>query len=346
MVFTARPLLRATARPMRGLSHQPRHAQQALFSSTRTQQKLPGGTPGETADPTEQKTPLGPYYESMLVDPQPLPKTKPEQPPASSPNAPSKKGDKASATPSKKTSTEAGRLPTDPDPVPAPSSPTQLPPLSATASPAAAAAASNVSSTPSFASSSSSPITFGTKLGGPANEGARAERLRALRLSQGSLIAGIRVPPRPDEPDNCCMSGCVNCVWDRYRDDMEEWAAMSLRAEAALQAQRSQGSSIELGKVSAVKGMPSVRRAGGPEVTAATSADAASMDDDGGGSDTNWVDPLAAVKTAAGGDAKIAKNFWDDELYKNVPIGIREFMKQEKRLKEKHARKKDPAAAR
>lgn len=121
---------------------------------------------------------------------------------------------------------------------------------------------------------------------------------------------------------------------------------MSLRAEAALQAQRSQGSSIELGKVSAVKGMPSVRRAGGPEVTAATSADAASMDDDGGGSDTNWVDPLAAVKTAAGGDAKIAKNFWDDELYKNVPIGIREFMKQEKRLKEKHARKKDPAAAR
>lgn len=141
------------------------------------------------------------------------------------------------------------------------------------------------------------------------------------------------------------MSGCVNCVWDRYRDDMEEWAALSLQAEAALQAQRSQGSPEELGKVSAVKGMPSVRRAGGAEVAAAAASNAVSMDDDGGGSDTNWVDPLAAVKTAAGGDAKIAKDFWDDELYKNVPVGIREFMKQEKRLKEKHARERDPAVA-
>ncbi|KAH7040833.1 oxidoreductase-like protein [Microdochium trichocladiopsis] len=332
MAFTARPILRAAARPVRGL-HQARHAQQGFFSTTTSQQKLPGGTPGETKDPSEQKTPLGPYYESMLIDPQPIPKTKPEAPPASSPNAPrststssSSATGKAKADASKKTTTEAGRLPTDPDPVPAPPSPIQ-PPLSASAPPAASSSSSSTTaaSEPSLSSKPSSPITFGTKLGGPANEAARAERLKALRLSQGTLIAGIRVPPRPDEPDNCCMSGCVNCVWDRYRDDMEEWAAISMRAEAALQAQRSQGAPSELGKVSAVKGMPSVSRVG----------EAVSMDDDGGGSDTNWVDPLAGAKA---GDSKLAKDFWDDELYKNVPVGIREFMKQEKRLKEKHAR--------
>ena len=53
------------------------------------------------------------------------------------------------------------------------------------------------------------------------------------------------------------------------------------------------------------------------------------MDDDGGGSAGNWVPDSKG---------KAGKEFWDDELYKNVPVGIREFMKQEKRLKEKHMR--------
>jgi len=54
------------------------------------------------------------------------------------------------------------------------------------------------------------------------------------------------------------------------------------------------------------------------------------MDDDGGGSEANWdaVEP----------SSKIAKDLWDDELYRNLPVGIREFMKQEKRLKLKHER--------
>lgn len=50
-----------------------------------------------------------------------------------------------------------------------------------------------------------------------------------------------------------------------------------------------------------------------------------SMDDDGGENEGLWgkgldTDPMG------------------DELFKNIPVGIREFMKQEKRLKEKHAR--------
>ena len=50
-----------------------------------------------------------------------------------------------------------------------------------------------------------------------------------------------------------------------------------------------------------------------------------SMDDDGGGSESNWGTGLET-------------EFTSEDLFKGVPVGIREFMKQEKRLKEKHAR--------
>src|SRR5215469_9225660 len=56
-------------------------------------------------------------------------------------------------------------------------------------------------------------IVFGSRLAGPAERRAELER-------KSVNVAGIMVPPRPEEPDNCCMSGCVNCVWDRYRDEM------------------------------------------------------------------------------------------------------------------------------
>ncbi|QLQ81520.1 hypothetical protein HG537_0F02810 [Torulaspora globosa] len=37
------------------------------------------------------------------------------------------------------------------------------------------------------------------------------------------LIAGVNVPAKPVEPDNCCMSGCANCVWEVFNDDIREW---------------------------------------------------------------------------------------------------------------------------
>ena len=46
---------------------------------------------------------------------------------------------------------------------------------------------------------------------------------------------------------------------------------------------------------------------------------AGSMDDDGGGSETNWTSG-------------------QEDLLRGIPVGIREFMRTEKRLKEKHAR--------
>ena len=123
------------------------------------------------------------------------------------------------------------------------------------------------------------------------------------------MIAGVVVPPKPDEPDNCCMSGCVNCVWDAFRDDLEEWAAATKQAEA----------NMHRGK-----GKESPNRQDG-EWKLKVGDTMTSMDDDGGGSEGLWGSGLDKDSTS-------------DDLFKDVPVGIREFMKQEKRLKERHAK--------
>lgn len=146
-------------------------------------------------------------------------------------------------------------------------------------------------------------IIFGSKLAGPT---ARMEKIKA----ESRNISGVMVPPKPEEPENCCMSGCVNCVWDLYRDDMEEWAEKSALARAAIQAKREIGKGT--GTMVAGSNQPSHV--------------AVSMDDDGGGSETNWaLEPGKA-------------NLFDD-----IPVGIREFMRTEKKLKQIHQR--DQAAA-
>lgn len=144
-------------------------------------------------------------------------------------------------------------------------------------------------------------IVFGSKLAGPIQ--------RKQRIAEASkVVAGVVVPPRPEEPDNCCMSGCVNCVWDQFRDDLEDWAAKSAEARAALEKQRA----TRPGKAAKVKGHGS------------SIPEAMSMDDDGGGSETNWDVDLGTAGASA------------EDYFKNIPVGIREFMKTEKRLKELH----------
>jgi len=48
------------------------------------------------------------------------------------------------------------------------------------------------------------------------------------------------------------------------------------------------------------------------------------MDDDGGGSEANW-----AAQFADAGKSQ-------EELMKDIPVGIREFMRTEKMLKKRH----------
>ncbi|GCE98308.1 hypothetical protein ZYGM_004365 [Zygosaccharomyces mellis] len=49
--------------------------------------------------------------------------------------------------------------------------------------------------------------------------------------SETKVIGGVEVPSKPVEPDNCCMSGCINCVWELFNDDIREWRRK--RKEAA-----------------------------------------------------------------------------------------------------------------
>lgn len=67
---------------------------------------------------------------------------------------------------------------------------------------------------------------FGGRIKGEARQSSSR-----MNVGTSRMIAGVEVPDRPKEPDNCCMSGCINCVWEMYNDDVKEWNAK--RKEAA-----------------------------------------------------------------------------------------------------------------
>ncbi|KAK2739265.1 hypothetical protein FQN57_006600 [Myotisia sp. PD_48] len=159
-------------------------------------------------------------------------------------------------------------------------------------------------------------IVFGTRLAGPGYSSTRYNPTTSPPDSTWHSVNGVPIPPRPEEPDNCCMSGCVHCVWDDYRDDVEAWAARVIEAK-----KREPASSVaKAGKKAPVRQKEDMRVQPRKEVQSAS----LSMDDDGGGSETSWAGDMSA-------DA--------DELFAGIPVGIREFMKTEKKLKEQRRRR-------
>ncbi|KAI1129931.1 oxidoreductase-like protein [Nemania abortiva] len=280
-----RPLMRV-ARLQSALSRTPQI--QRAFAS-KGSGVLPGGTPGESS---EQAMPIGPYYEAILTKPQPIPETKPEAPPTSSPKSPRSTTKKAAAAAAAEKKSKETSSPSSSGTTTSTTSTTNLLASTTTTVPP------ELSAEPATAQDKAR-IIFGSRLAGPME---RADRLQSIR-DRSTLVAGVLVPPRPDEPDNCCMSGCVDCVWDRYRDELEAWAAAAARAEEAERAQH---------------------------VTETTSA----VDDTSGLSKEE--SSRRTEEMAKTDRPKIAKDLWDDDLYTNVPVGIREFMKHEKKLKKKH----------
>jgi hypothetical protein len=151
-------------------------------------------------------------------------------------------------------------------------------------------------------------VVFGSRLAGP---------MRRAEIEKKSInVAGILVPPRPDEPDNCCMSGCVNCVWEQYREDLEEWASRSAEARERVLAQRANTRGPATGSMLAEPDMPSHV--------------ATSMDDDGGGSEANWEHGM---------EFKGGKG----DIFGDIPVGIREFMKTDKKLRDRHRQEQTTA---
>ena len=121
-------------------------------------------------------------------------------------------------------------------------------------------------------------------------------------------INGVPIPPRPGEPENCCMSGCVHCVWDDYRDDVEKWAHRLKEAQAKAPVPS------EARTTKAYMPRPEVANASG------------SMDDDGGGSEALW--------TTSSPESS------EDALFAEIPVGIREFMATEKRIRDRKKSRK------
>lgn len=339
-IFNPRPLRSfvATARPARAYATLP----------------TKNSTPSPPLEPsTTQAMPIGAFYEAILNRKQPIPDVKPEEPattvkeklaksePEAEAKEPAKRGRKPKTISPTPTKTDPAATAT------ASTAPTASPAATAKATAKEAANAAKASSVSSPSSDSSSPgpapapsstttstqekakVIFGTPLAGPVK---RAQRLAQIR-SQSQVIAGIVVPPKPEEPDNCCMSGCVNCVWDLFRDEMEAWALANAEAQKKLTEQN--GSSFAKGQGASSTSASSITLQRGQSRPSAEKNQSMSMDDDGGGSDTNWTNMGGETGQSSG---QINIGFSEEELYKNVPVGIREFMKQEKRLKEKRMR--------
>lgn len=111
------------------------------------------------------------------------------------------------------------------------------------------------------------------------------------------------------------MSGCVNCVWDDYRDEVEAWAARVQEAQKR-QSEGDTWSEKAKEKRAGQGSRKDIRQQPRSEVDSAST----SMDDDGGPSPTTWGTGLTVD---------------DDDLFADIPVGIREFMRTEKRLKER-----------
>ena len=101
------------------------------------------------------------------------------------------------------------------------------------------------------------------------------------------------------------MSGCVHCVWDLYREEMEEWAERQRRRENAMGAL-----------------VGTMRDKGVGE------AGTKGQDNEGRVGDLDGM-----------GDGYDGMDVSNEGLFESIPIGIREFMNTEKRLRERKERK-------
>ena len=125
-------------------------------------------------------------------------------------------------------------------------------------------------------------------------------------------IAGVIVPEKPMEPDNCCMSGCINCVWELYNDDVKEWNLQRKKAADTL---------VKKGGRWPEDFYPPVLRLKKENL------------------------PLSLVERREKGGIKEGKMLEEEESWGNVPVAIRVFAEMEKKMKAKKAAETRDAGA-
>ena len=101
------------------------------------------------------------------------------------------------------------------------------------------------------------------------------------------------------------MSGCVHCVWDVYREEVEEWAGKRRERERQMEG---------LVEARGGGGLLGGRKRG---IGESSEREGAVGDLDGMGGGFEGVD------------------LREEGLFEGVPVGIREFMAMEKRLRER-----------
>lgn len=133
------------------------------------------------------------------------------------------------------------------------------------------------------------------------------------RITRGQprKIAGIVVPDKPPEPDNCCMSGCINCVWELFRDDLKDWNLQRRLAAEKLH---------EKGGRWPEDFYPPIRHL----------------------ADENL--PLSLAKNASKARERTSGKTDESEAWGNVPVSIRAFAEFEKKVNKRRAAKKAAAA--
>ncbi|CAK9440987.1 uncharacterized protein LODBEIA_P48560 [Lodderomyces beijingensis] len=150
-------------------------------------------------------------------------------------------------------------------------------------------------------------VVFGGRIKGE-------DRQSSSRVERGEsrVIAGVTVPSRPPEPDNCCMSGCINCVWELFEEDLKEWSEKREEAASKLVAAGPAGGRWPEHFHAPLKLLD---RAHYPE----------SLKD-------KSDDELFGGAKGHQGSSKAE----EDEKWGDVPVSIRVFAATEKRLKLKH----------